>query len=250
MKCKFKVAKIPLRYSLVKLLAVGSARAMISIPFGETVMDFNRFSQARIDNRDVEHLIGLSQGLMADGKINYAEAKVLMSWLVQRDSSRENPTISSLLQTVGGMLSGGELSQKDSMELLSVLSSISGEVSEVGELAKTSTLPLCNPAPDIVFAGKCFLFSGKFLFGNRHECQNVTKLAGGKCISRVVKTLDYLVIGSYATESWKHESFGCKIIKAADYRDSGCSLSIVSEAHWAESGGFERSYAIDKIEAR
>lgn len=43
---------------------------------------------------------------------------------------------------------------------------------------------------------------------------------------------DVLVIGMYATESWKHSAFGTKIIKAVDMRESGVPISIVSEEHW------------------
>jgi hypothetical protein len=42
-----------------------------------------------------------------------------------------------------------------------------------------------------------------------------------------------LVVGLYATESWKHSSFGTKIIKAVDMREAGAPIAIVSEAHWA-----------------
>ncbi|WP_235982964.1 hypothetical protein [Sphingomonas albertensis] len=43
---------------------------------------------------------------------------------------------------------------------------------------------------------------------------------------------DVLVIGLYATESWKHSSFGNKILKAADMRAEGVPITIVSEEHW------------------
>lgn len=51
-------------------------------------------------------------------------------------------------------------------------------------------------------------------------------------VSESKKINDVLTIGAYATESWKHSSFGNKIMKAVEYRDMGVPLSIVSEMHW------------------
>lgn len=47
------------------------------------------------------------------------------------------------------MLEDGILDQDESDELLSILNKIRGESSEIGELAKTSTLPVDEPAPEL-----------------------------------------------------------------------------------------------------
>ncbi len=41
-----------------------------------------------------------------------------------------------------------------------------------------------------------------------------------------------LVIGIYATESWKHSAFGNKILQAVEWRDQGVPIAVVSEQHW------------------
>ena len=51
------------------------------------------------------------------------------------------------------------------------------------------------------------------------------------------KSLNYLVLGTYVSESWIHENFGRKIEKAMGYRDGGLPLAIITEEHWASSGG-------------
>ena len=53
----------------------------------------------------------------------------------------------------------------------------------------------------------------------------------------VTKTLDYLILGTYVTDSWAHESFGRKIEKAVKYRESGTSIVIMSEEQWLEASG-------------
>lgn len=197
---------------------------------------FTKFNRKSVQDRQVDTLIGLSKGITADGKVDQAEAEFLQSWLIQNSHS-ENPIIINLLNKVSVMLEDGILDADESSELLRLLSSISGDQSEVGELAKSSALPLCSPAPDVVFQANTFLFTGTCAFGSRKQCQELVDELGGINASGVTKSLNYLVLGSYVTDSWAHETFGRKIEKAVAYRDSGVPIAIISEEHWLQSGG-------------
>lgn len=197
---------------------------------------FNRFNRKNIQDRQVDTLIGLSKGLTADGKLVQAEAEFLMSWLVQNKQASDNPIILNLLEKVGSMLEDGILDSEESNELLKILNMISGEDSEIGELAKTTSLPINNPMPNILFESKSFLFTGTCAYGTRKECQLATENLGGINAKSVTKNLDYLVLGTYVTDSWAHETFGRKIEKAMEYRNSGLPLIIITEEHWANEG--------------
>ena len=197
---------------------------------------FTRFNRKNIDDRQVDTLIGLSKGLVADGKINQSEAEVLLGWLVQSRSSTKNPIIHNLFERVDEMLSDNFLDDEESQELMGILTSISGDASEIGEVAKTASLPLCSPAPEIHFPESRFLFTGTFAYGTRAQCIEAVESLGGLISKSVTKSVNYLVLGSYVTDSWAHESFGRKIEKAMEYRDSGVPLAIISEEHWANCG--------------
>ena len=197
---------------------------------------FTRFNRRNIQDRQVDTLIGLSKGITADGKVDQAEAEFLQTWLAQNNHS-QNPVVLNLLSKVSEMLEDGVLDEDESSELLSILHSISGEQAELGEVAKTSTLPLCAPAPDISFSGKAFLFTGTCAYGTRKQCQEAIDSLGGVNLKNVTKKLDYLILGTYVTDSWAHESFGRKIEKAMEYRDSGLPLAIITEEHWANAAG-------------
>lgn len=198
---------------------------------------FTRFNRKAIDDRQIDTLIGLSKGILADGKVNQSEAEFLQSWLVQSRQATNNPIILNLLQKVDSMLEDDVLDAEESAELMSLLRRISGESSALGELAKTSTLPINNPMPAILFEGRYFLFTGTCAFGTRRQCQEVIESLGGVNAKGVTKTLNYLILGTYVTDSWAHETFGRKIEKAVQYREEGMPLAIVTEHHWAESGG-------------
>lgn len=98
---------------------------------------FTRFNRNKIADRQLDTLIGLSKGIAADGNVNQAEAEFLQSWLVQNGQS-EHPVILNLLSKVSEALADGVLDEEESRELLTILRTISGESSEIGEVAKTS----------------------------------------------------------------------------------------------------------------
>lgn len=56
---------------------------------------FTKFNRNKIQDRQVDTLIGLSKGITADGKVDQAEAEFLQSWLVQNHHT-DNPIIMNL----------------------------------------------------------------------------------------------------------------------------------------------------------
>ena len=197
---------------------------------------FVKYNKKNIQDRQIDTLIGLSKGIAANGEVDQKEAEFLQIWLVQNAASK-NPIILNLLDKVSEMLEDGVLDQEESKELLKILHSVSGEKSDLGEVSKTSTLPICLPPPQIELEGKSFLFTGTCAYGTRKECQSAIESLGGISAKSVTKNLHYLVLGTYVTDSWAHESFGRKIEKAMEYRDSGLPVSIVTEEHWLNECG-------------
>ena len=198
---------------------------------------FTRFNRKNILDRQVDTLIGLSKGLVADGKVNQAEAEFLLSWLIQSKQADDNPVIVNLLNKVSNMLEDGFLDKEESLELLKILRTITGKNSEIGELAKTMSLPINRPLPRVAVKDMSFLFTGLCVFGEKKQCQEAIDSRGGINAKSVTKSLDYLVLGTYVTDSWAHENFGRKVEKAMKYRDNGIPLAIITEEHWADEIG-------------
>lgn len=200
---------------------------------------FTRFNRKSIDDRQIDTLIGIGKGLLADGKVDQAEAEFLLTWLIQSRQATDNPVILNLLNKVGPMLEDGVLDPEEASELFALLKRISGDASAIGELAKASTLPVNDPLPDVIFERRSFLFTGTCAYGTRKQCQQVVEDRGGLNAKTVTKTLNYLVLGTYVTDSWAHETYGRKIEKAMIYREDGVPLVIVTEEHWANCGALE-----------
>lgn len=189
------------------------------------------FGRARLDDRQLNELIGLSHGIIANGHVDQLEAEYLQKWLVANSAASDNPVIANLQHRVNEMLSDGVLDQEEAQELLETLRKFSGGDFELGELLKSTSLPLDTPAPEIEFEGTRFCFTGTFGFGSRNECEAKVAELGATAGSLTKKT-DYLVIGIYATDSWAHSSYGRKIERAVEMREQGEPISIVGEAHW------------------
>jgi len=191
----------------------------------------NTVGADRITSRQIDELVGLARGIAADDLINQFEVEFLQKWLAANMAISDQPMIRRLYDRVNDILADGVVDADEARDLLDTLNSFSNRDFELGEVMKSSSLPLCDPAPTLTFLDRRYCFTGTFNFGERRKCEGTVEERGGSCGTLTQKT-DVLVIGMYATESWKHSTFGTKIIKAVDMRESGIPVSIVSEEHW------------------
>ena len=203
-------------------------------PFGS--FHLVNMGRDRIATRQVDTLIGLAKGIVVDGVVNQQEAEFLRDWLVANHAVLDNPVIEILMHRVSTMLEDDVLDADEASELLATLREFTGDAPEAtGELLRSSALPCDEPPPNITIEGRVFCFTGTCATGTRRDCQNIVRNLGGEVAKSVTLKLDYLVVGAYVTDSWMHESFGRKIEKAVEYRDSrGTGIAIVSESHWRD----------------
>lgn len=194
----------------------------------------NRVGGKRIADRQVDEMIGLARGLIADGNIVQAEVEFLQKWLAANMCVTDVPVIRTLYARVSEMLTDGVVDEDEKAELLDTLHRFTMQDIELGETLKATTLPLCDPAPPLSYSGWRYCFTGTFNYGKRRDCEEAVVTRGAIAGSLSQKTR-VLVVGVYATESWKHSTFGNKIAEACDWRDAGIPISIVSEDHWVKS---------------
>jgi NAD-dependent DNA ligase len=192
-----------------------------------------RFNSRRINERNIDELIGMSRMIIADGKVDQIEAEALHKTLINMGSKYENPIVQNLLNRITDMLQDNYLDEKESLELLEILTKFTGDDFDAGELTKSTSLPLDKPEPKVVIKGSNFCFTGVFMFGARKDCKRAVENAGGFEVS-LKKATDYLVIGNYATDSWIHSSYGRKIEKAMEMKQKGHHIKIISESHWVD----------------
>jgi NAD-dependent DNA ligase len=192
---------------------------------------FNSVGGPRIKSRQIDELVGLARGLCADEVINQAEVEFLQKWLVANLDIADQPLLQMLYDRIEEVLSDGAASAAECAELLATLNAFADTDFQLGEVLKTATLPLCVPPPHVTFRNRTYCFTGKLSFGSRKKCEAKTIEHGGT-IANLSHQTDFLVVGSYATESWKHPTFGDKILNAVKFRESGYPIKLISEDHW------------------
>lgn len=191
------------------------------------------FHQARIERRSVDALIGIAAGLAADDTINQQEAEFLRTWIETHLVHLDDPVVNILYRRLADMLSDGVLDAAESAELLEMLHQFTGlPVATTPTFSAPASLPLNNPVPELSWAERVFLFTGVMAYGPRKECESLIVERGGLIGGSVSKKIHYLVVGSIGNDQWLHSTYGTKIKRAVELRDSGVPIAIISEEHW------------------
>jgi hypothetical protein len=111
------------------------------------------------------------------------------------------------------MLADGMLDDDEKTGLMETLNQFARRDFELGEILQSTSLPLDTPAPVLTFPGQRYCFTGTFNFGCRRDCEEVVEKLGAEAGTLTQRT-HVLVVGIYATDSWRHSSFGNKTCRA------------------------------------
>lgn len=186
----------------------------------------------RIADRSVDELLGHCRSLAAKDCLEQPDVLSLQKWLSRQRHITGVPFLAEVANTVRG-LSTRRPSQEDLDRLHDLICKLVGGADPAKSLP--SSMPLDEPAPFVTFEGKKFCFTGTFDFGERELCTRETILRGASVVPSLTKKTDYLVVGANVTETWKHSSFGNKIMVATKWRHAGCPIAIISESHWRDA---------------
>jgi len=187
-------------------------------------------SWSRVADRQVDEVIGLCKGVLADGQVNQSEAEFLLNWLQANRHAADKWPASVLYPRIRAMLDDGVLDDEEEQELLTLLMGITGApgINVTGNSASTS-LPFDDPAPRVAFSGEIFCLTGTFACGPRREVEEAVIQRGGKVKKAPCKKTSFLVVGEVGSRDWIHSTFGRKIEKAIELRDGGAGIAIIPE---------------------
>jgi NAD-dependent DNA ligase len=196
----------------------------------------SRFNAQGRAERDVSEMLGLVKGILSDGVVNEKETLALRNWLKAHPDVREKWPGEALSEKLQGIFADGVITREECEDLRDTLSQmVGGEAGIIGGENAATSLPLDVPAPKIVFRDQVFVFTGKFAFGPRSACEEITLDAGGICEENVARRTNYLVIGTLGSRDWIQTPYGRKIEKAVEYKTEGQKIYIICEDHWAAS---------------
>jgi NAD-dependent DNA ligase len=187
-------------------------------------------------HRQVDELIGLVKGVIADGSIHQSEVEFLLQWLESNKGSLDKWPAKAIYPRLKSALSDGNLDETEEAEIHELLVATLGDSEAMAE-AKTGRqggIPYTLPPPDIEFTNRSFCFTGRFQSGSRSWCVSQIIARGGMSTSKINRKLHYLVVGEIGDGDWFHSKHGRKIVRTLKYIETGANIAILSEQHWFE----------------
>lgn len=192
------------------------------------------YRRGAVADRQIDELIGIVKGVVADGVVTQGEVTFLLRWMETNRHAANLWPAKALYPRLAALVSKGAMGLQDEGALLELLiKTVGGTAAPDDAVASNSTrLPFDETPGQVMFDGRAFCFTGVFHAGTRDWCHAQVAHRGGRGAGTITKKLDYLVIGDIGNENWAHSTHGRKIEKAIEYNAAGCRIVIVSEEHW------------------
>jgi NAD-dependent DNA ligase len=208
---------------------------MTNIPLDENRQPVRGLHFADNEIKAVNTLYGIIMGITADGNVNDQEIAMLNIWLMDNDYYTKSFPLNIVKRRVADILQDGCITQEERDNFYTTLTEIMGcTFQETGAASGTSSNFGTEEPEAIAFDGATFCLTGAFMYGTRDKCEEVILKLGGKPVSTVSKSVDYLVIGSFASRDWIGTSHGRKIEKALHYQGKGHPIILLTEETWVK----------------
>jgi NAD-dependent DNA ligase len=189
-------------------------------------------------NVAIEHLLGMAQGMLADGHLHDMEIQFLSAWIESNPEATTQWPVSAVAARIREALADGVIGEDERTYLTATLRDLlANDFSDTGSVSREATrLPVTDEVDvELDAAGVCL--TGEFAYGTRAACERLAERAGSIAIDGVSKKIRYLVIGSRASTDWAHTSYGRKIERAVELQQQGHSIYIITEQRWLQALG-------------
>ncbi|MGE0705496.1 MAG: DUF4236 domain-containing protein [Vicinamibacterales bacterium] len=191
------------------------------------------YNVARRRARDVSEMLGLVKGMLADGAVTVEEVRFIREWFLNHPDALVTWPHRVIHERLEHIFSDGQVDDTERADLAALLSSlVGGSESILLGYDGASQLPLDVPPPMLTWHDQVYVFTGRFAYGTRKQCEREVTQRKGTVDDNVTKKTTVLVIGTFGNEDWIHSSYGRKIQKAVELRDAGAPIHIVGEDHW------------------
>lgn len=186
-------------------------------------------------NRSLGALVGISQGLLCDGRLTDDEIRFLNDWLTQNESISMTWPGDVLHARLREILADGIVTNDERAYLTDTLQQLIGGTTEDLASATHVTELALDRSAVVSIPNSTFCLTGDFVFAPRSHCESVICSRGGLISKSITKKTNYLVVGGLGSPEWKNGSFGTKIEKAMEYKSKGVLIHVVHEDQWASA---------------
>lgn len=193
-----------------------------------------------LNNRQAyRDLLGICEGILADGEVNQNEAAYLREWIRRNPDHEKIWPLPDLRTRLDAIFADGIASPEECTELADVLKALIGAkvVHSDARLAGAkmsgpTQLIFDDPAPELAFADREYCVTGTFAFGQRKAVESAITSRGGSTTKAPRSITHYVLVGSFVSPGWANGNYGTKIERALSLRKGGSSVAIIGEEHW------------------
>jgi hypothetical protein len=182
-------------------------------------MDTYYINEKRINQKNIDELIGICQGILADNLINKDEIDFIYGWIqgkFSKDEIKKFFIVNYIYNNLEKSLETSNLNDKDFNNFKNKLKNIISLDSILDNINSIENNSIC-------------CCSGIFS-EDKTTIKQILKNKNITITKNVTLDINYLIIGSLGNPEWKHGLYGNKIEKAIDYRDKKkTGLVIISE---------------------
>lgn len=173
-----------------------------------------------IETVDTQFVLGICNGIIADGKITDEEARLLLHTLQEHSRAEVSSDWSVCFSRVESILSSGRTLSSD------MLDEIRRHIKDFISCPSEDNLP-------VDFTDSQFVLSGQFALGKKKDVGKLIVDRGGTTADSVTKKTRYVVVGGTRSVLWKYDNYGTKVQKAKNLKEDGQKIDIISENNLA-----------------
>lgn len=183
---------------------------------------------------DIQRLHGILIGIIADGVITENELIRLREWLNQHEHLKTRWPYDEIDSIITAVMADGKIDKEEHKMLTALFADFisiydNKTISSPPVKIDNSINGLCAVCPEINFDGSTFCFTGASSKYKRNELEKIVAVLGGKSAKNISKSVDYLVIGADGNPCWAYSCYGRKVEAAVSLRKEGYSLVLVHE---------------------
>ena len=185
----------------------------------------------------IQILLGLLAGIVANKKATPEELQALVNWSEEWSHLQGLWPFDEAVSLVTGLIN----SNASAADRYQYLKTVVDQFPLAGEYEESWAPPviqgICAVNPELVFADKCFVFTGESARGERRLLEARVAEKGGRSHRRVTNDVDYLVVCDDTCPHWAFSCYGRKVEQAYLLRRKGHPITIVHEIDFWDACG-------------
>ena len=180
-----------------------------------------------------DDIVTLAIAVASRSRVQQSALRQLFDWSVRNVVDPNEWPAGVILRRLNSALLTPEKSTEDREDLFLLLEDLAGDTGTGNVTA--APIPFSNPVPPIHFAGREFVFAGRFLYG-KSACMDDLWPRGATIADNVTSRTDYVVVGAIRSAQWENTPVAAvlqdALAESARRPPGAPPVAIISEASW------------------